>query len=128
MLKEKKVLPLPKLIAKCQSEFNKWIRKRDQDLGCISCQGKVEQAGHFYNAGQNSALRFHPDNCAGQCVQCNYYRSGNLIPYRINLEKRIGKQRLDLLDSTATRNRVKKWNRGELEIIYLKYKKLNGQG
>ena len=121
----KKQISLPALLKKAQNEFNKFIRNRDQDKGCISSGTTVEQAGHFYSAGQYTALRFNEDNCHGQSLQDNYFKHGNLIPYRMNLIKRIGQQRVDLLDYTATRNRVKKWTRFELEQIYQLYKNKN---
>lgn len=122
----KKLLPLNILRDKAQKEFNKFIRTRDADKGCVSCKScNIQQASHFYNAGQYTALRFNEDNVHGSCLQCNYFKSGNLLPYRQTLIIRIGEQRLNLLESTATRCRVKKWSRLELETIYTTYKQLN---
>lgn len=126
LIKVKKILSLNKVRDKAQSEFNKWIRSRDQFKGCISCKsGKVEQASHFYSAGQFTSLRFNEDNVHGSCLRCNYFLSGNLLPYRQALLKRIGQQRLNLLESSATRQRVYKWSRLDLEFIYEHYKELN---
>lgn len=107
---------LPKLLAKAQIAFNKWIRERDKDKSCISCGGPVQQAGHYYSQGHHSALRFNEINTAGQCIRCNCYLHGNLIHYREGIVKRWGQDKLDLLDSAA-RNRVKKWSRTELQAI-----------
>jgi len=116
------------LLNKSIKVFNKYIRERDKDKPCISC-GKYTtlQAGHFYSAGHHSALRFEEDNVHGQCVRCNMYLSGNLNQYRINLEKRIGKERLHELDMKAQiykRNRAFKWDKFSLEekIKYYKNK------
>ncbi len=114
----------PELIKKAQIVFNKFIRERDADKSCISCGSRVEQAGHFYSAGHYSMLRFHEYNCNGQCVRCNYYLSGNLNQYRINLEKRIGKDSLSTLDTLAVK-RAFKWDRFTLIDIIEKYKELN---
>lgn len=111
---------LPALKTKAQKVFNKWIRTRDKDKGCISCGGKVEQAGHFYSQGHHSALRFSESNTHGQCVRCNHFLSGNLNNYRINLIKRIGEQNVLLLDASA--RKPKKWSRFELEQIIEYYK------
>lgn len=105
-----------------QKYFNRFIRERDKDLPCISCgSARAEQAGHFYSAGHYQALRFNEDNCFGQCRRCNYYLSGNLNNYRVNLERKIGKERLNKLDLSANR-KAHKWDRFELISIIEEYK------
>lgn len=121
MIKTKKVIPIPKLLKKAQIVFNRWIRERDKDKGCISCGGEVTEAGHYYSQGHYSALRFSEVNTNGQDTRCNCFLHGNLIHYRQGLLKRIGQQKLDLLDSVATRNPIKKWTRFELEEIIKRY-------
>ena len=118
--KKSKAITLPKLTEKAQKVFNAWIRERDKYKGCISCGGKVEQAGHFYSQGHHSALRFNEINTNGQCVRCNHFLSGNLNQYRVNLIKRVGEQAVLLLDSQA--RKPKKWTRFELEQIIEHYK------
>lgn len=109
-------------LQKVQKVFNEYIRLRDKDLPCISCQRyKIEQAGHFYSAGKYPALRFNESNVHGQCVYCNYHLHGNLIKYRIYLERRLGREKLDLLDSEATR-KIKKFTQHELQAIHDLYK------
>lgn len=117
----------PQLKKKAQIAFNKFIRKRDAGKPCISCGATVQQAGHFYSAGHFDALRFTEDNAHGQCVRCNYYLSGNLSAYRVNLEKRIGSERLQRLDEQAAmskRQRGKNWDRFSLieKIVYYESK------
>ena len=112
---------LPKLLAKAQTVFNRFIRERDQDKGCISCGAKITQAGHYYSQGHHSALRFNEVNTNGQCVRCNMYLSGNLIKYRAGLIQRYSQKELDILDSIGIRNSLKKWGRYELEEIIKKY-------
>jgi len=102
--------------------FNKWIRERDKDKPCVSCGGKVEQAGHFYSGGHYSHLKFDEDNVHGQCIRCNYYLSGNLNKYRIELEKRIGADRLQLLDAKANHKGLNKNDRFKFIEIIEKYK------
>lgn len=118
-----KIYTLPKLLKKAQISFNAFIRERDQLLGCISCGSEVTQAGHYYSQGHHSSLRFNEVNTNGQCTRCNCFLHGNLIHYRNGLISRYKKEKIDLLDSVATRNPVKKWSRFELEEIIKKYKK-----
>ena len=106
--------------------FHKFIRERDKDKPCISCgQYTTLQAGHFYSGGHYSALRFDEVNVHGQCLRCNYFLSGNLNNYRINLEKKIGTERLKQLDMKASiyiRTRTFKWDRFSLIEKIEKYK------
>ncbi len=124
----KKLTPLPKLLQKAQAVFNAHIRKRDEKLGCISCGGEVQQAGHYFSQGQHSALRFglpHTHayhNTNGQCIRCNMFLHGNLIKYRQGLVNRFGEEYVKELEAEAENNRLKKWSRDELEIIILTYK------
>lgn len=112
--------PLPKLLKKVQVRVNKFIRERDKDKGCISCRGKVTQAGHYIAQGSSSFLRFNEDNIHGQCAGCNTFKSGNLIEYRIELINRIGEDRIKWLEDN--RRTVKRWKRYELEELLEKYK------
>lgn len=114
------------LKTKAQKSFNSYIRKRDEGQACISCGSRSpSHAGHFYSAGHYSALRFNEYNCHLQCVRCNYFLSGNLNQYRINLEKKIGIEKLKQLDNLAAiskRNRIFKWDRFSLIEIIERYK------
>lgn len=126
---KRKKQTLPALLKKAQTVFNKWIRERDKDCGCITCNtGGVEHACHFYSAGHYSALRFNEDNVHGGCLRCNYFKHGSGVDYRRRIENKIGLQRLQLLDSVATRNPVKKWSRTELEIIIQMYGSASTKG
>lgn len=85
-----------------QRVFNKFIRLRDKDLPCISCQkfhtGRYD-AGHYLAIGSHPELRFNEDNCHKQCHwNCNINQSGNIKNYRINLIKKIGKDRVEKLE------------------------------
>lgn len=103
--------------------FNAWIRIRDSDQTCISCaKDTTLQAGHFHSAGKHNHLRFNEDNVHGQCLQCNYFLSGNLLNYRKNLEKKIGTERLEKLDFLAAIKTPTKDNRFFFEEIIKKYK------
>jgi len=125
---------LPKLIAKCQSLFNLYIRQRDlagcSHFRCISC-GQIKderflQAGHFYNVGHYAGLRFDEDNCHGQCNHCNTFLHGNLIEYRDNLFMKLGPEKFECLKIRAAlyKRNGHKFNRWEIEakIAELKVK------
>lgn len=118
--KTKKLITLPKLLAKCQKVFNEYIRQRDKDKGCISCGGQVQEAGHYFSQGHHSALRFNEMNTNGQCTRCNCFLHGNLIHYRAGLVKRYGESKVLLLESSV-RKAVKKWSRFEIEALIEHY-------
>ena len=83
-----------------QKVVNTFIRLRDKDQNCISCditlQGKKYDAGHFYPTTYQ-VLRFHEDNIHAQCVRCNRDLHGNQVEYMPRLEKKIGVDRLQWL-------------------------------
>ncbi len=81
---------------------------------------QVEHAGHFIAQGASGALRFNEKNENGQCSQCNVWKRGNLILYRINLVKRIGEDEVKELESHIFD--VKKWTRIELLDMIDEYK------
>ena len=116
-----KVIPLPKLLKKAQIVFNRFIRERDKDKGCISCGSQVTEAGHYYSQGHHSALRFNEVNVNGQCTRCNCFLHGNLIQYRNGLISRYSEVEIILLDSIGTRNPLRKYQRHELEFIIKHY-------
>lgn len=102
--------------------FNAYVRERDKELGCISCGGIVEQAGHYHSQGHHSALRFDPINTNGQCRRCNMFLHGNLIKYRQGLVAKYGEDVVIELEERANTDRLKKWSREELEELITKYK------
>lgn len=111
------------------THFNKFIRLRDKGQNCISCDNQFNQAGHYYSGGHYSGLKFNEDNVNGQCLQCNYYKHGNLIEYRLKLEKKIGIERLNQLDELAKiyKRSSFKWDKITLIEIIEVYKEKNKQ-
>ena len=83
-----------------QAAFNAYIRERDpQSKGCISCGSTTGKwtAGHFKT---DKSLRFHEDNCHGQCwFNCNSNKSGNITEYRPRLVEKIGIERVEALEA-----------------------------
>jgi len=85
-----------------QKVFNQFIRLRDSELPCISCGAtNVEEfhAGH-YIASTFQVLRFNENNVHKQCSRCNTHLRGNLIPYRIELIKKIGLEAVEVLENS----------------------------
>ena len=84
-----------------QAAFNAWVRARDADMPCISCQrhhtGQYH-AGHYLSRGARPELAYEPDNCHKQCAPCNTHLSGNVALYRVNLIKLIGLDRVEWLE------------------------------
>ena len=117
------LMTLKDYIIIAQKLFNEWIRVRDKGLNCISCDkpAKKENAGHFYNANNHWSVRFDEDNCHLQCEYCNTFLSANLTNYRINLIKKIGQERYDILSAKA--NETRKFTKEEVQEIINEYKK-----
>lgn len=125
-MKASRVVTLPKLTAKAQTIFNKWIRQRDSKDGyftCISCFKTLPidsmNAGHYVPVKGGSYLRFHEDNVHGECERCNGFDEFHLVGYRKHLLLKIGEERVEWLEHN--RNKVHKWSREELNNIIKKY-------
>lgn len=121
--KKEELMTVQDYVKIAQQVFNKYIRLRDKDKGCISCGKPLDKkydCGHYFNANNHWAVRFHPDNCHGQCVECNQWKHGNLIEYRKGLINRIGYDGLAWLESFATETR--KYTIEELKEIIATYK------
>lgn len=107
-----------------QAAFNSYIRYRDKAEPCISCgrhhTGQYH-AGHYKATSIRPSLRFNEDNVHKQCQPCNFHLRGNLLNYRIELIKKIGQDKVDLLELAPE---YKKWSIAELEEIYIKYKRM----
>jgi hypothetical protein len=86
-----------------QTHFNAFIRARDYDKPCISCQRHHQgqyHAGHYKAVGMGGAspLRFNEIGCHKQCSACNNHLGGNLILYRENLIVKIGLNLVEWLE------------------------------
>lgn len=121
--------PIRHWLSKTQSVFNEYIRLRDKNDHCISCDrpphgddyltGSVWDCGHYRSIGSASHLRFDTRNAHKQCVKCNRDLSGNTVEYRSRLKAKIGTEELEKLESEYF---VKKWTREELEAIRKAYR------
>lgn len=121
------VQPLKYFHDQAQSAFNEYIRIRDTDEPCISCQrhhsGKYD-AGHYRTRGASPATRYDETNCHKQCVPCNQHLSGNIENYTPNLIKKIGQVAFDVLMGPHP---VKKWTREELQELARHYRQKTKQ-
>lgn len=109
------------------TEFNKFIRLRDVNEPCISCQRHHQgqyHAGHFKPAGINSALKFSELNVHKQCAPCNNNLSGNLTNYRIHLIEKIGLSEVKRLENNK---KITRLTCEELKSIESFYKDMNKQ-
>lgn len=57
-------------------------------------------------------------NIHKQCVVCNQHKSGNLVPYRVELISRIGQEAVDEIESNHNRHR---WTIEECKAIKAEY-------
>lgn len=83
--------------------FNEYIRLRDKDKPCISCNAPAGtytmSSGHFHPQGSYKGIAMHEDNAHGQCwYNCNKNKHGNLTEYRPRLIERIGLERVEEID------------------------------
>ena len=121
--KRKELETVQDLLKKAQAVFNQYIRLRDKDKKCISCDSKLKgkfDAGHYVSSGSCKALTFDENNVHGQCVHCNQHKHGNLISYREGLIKRLGIDTVEELEKM--RHKTVKYTREELRELITKYK------
>ena len=121
MAKQTKIKSKKELTDEAQKSFNNFIRARDADDGCISCDKDKDWDG-IYHAGHYlpttcSNFRFDERNVHKQCMQCNTFKHGNLIRYRQNLVKKIGVEAVEELENGPETRRY-----SEQELIDIKEK------
>lgn len=110
--------------AEAKKSFQHYIRLRDADLPCISCNetGKdIWDGGHFFKAELYSGLIFDERNCHKQCRQCNRYYGGNEIQYRMGLVNRFGAEFVQKLEEDSVSKRVYKYSKQELIAKKMQY-------
>ena len=104
------------------------IYVRTRDKACVTCGGSPDHAGHFqYNTERNkslggNALWYDVRNFHAQCVGCNNYKSGNLIPYTIFMEEKYGKGIVQ--EMYALWRTPRKWTRESIQEVTEKFKLL----
>lgn len=114
-------------LKEAQASFNCFIRTRDAGKPCICCDrplgagevgGKFD-CGHYRSIGSAPHLRFDERNANGQNKQCNRWRAGRAVDYRLGLIKRIGFAEVEALEADQT---VRKFTIPELIQIKAEYK------
>lgn len=97
-----------RLVNKLDRVFSLYIRLRDVMpngyVRCISC-GKIKKfedvdCGHFHSR-RHMSTRYDEDNCSAECRYCNRFSADHLIGYQLNLIKKIGEKRFELLNVKA---------------------------
>ncbi|PHM58927.1 protein ninG [Xenorhabdus stockiae] len=109
-------------IQQAQRAVNAYIRERDRDLPCVSCGTYTSSqwdAGHYRTTLAAPQLRFDERNIQRQCIVCNQHKSGNIVPYRVELIRRIGQAAVDAIESNHDRHR---WTIEECQSIRDEYK------
>ena len=109
-----------------QKACHDYIRERDKGGLCVCCDaplGELYHAGHFYESGRNSAIRYDADNIHGQTIHCNKFRGGDSGGYRLKLIKKIGVDRVERLDGLSGPTPIKR-NGADYKKIEKKYKEL----
>lgn len=114
-----------KWLKESEKEFNRYIRARDYYDPCISC-GTIKNvqyaAGHYFTVGGHPELRFNEDNVHKQCNKyCNKELSGNIAAYRVELKKKIGVERLKILEGKHEANH---YTIDDIKKIKLKYREM----
>lgn len=108
--------------------FNAFIRKRDTLSGyvfrCISCGDfkliNQMNAGHYFSAGHNEAIRWNEFNVNGQCIHCNKFLHGNEKGYREGMLKKYGPKVLE--DLEIQRHNKSKMFKFEVQLLIEEYK------
>ena len=107
--------------------FQKYIRIRDKDLPCISCETTYSEewhGGHLFKAELYSGVLLNELNVNKQCKKCNYFSDGNEVNYVKGFIKKYGYDKFVELSELATKTKNKKWTREELEEKINYYKQL----
>lgn len=107
-LKVRRVNAQPKTywIKQAQQAVNAFVRARDSILPCVSCgthSAAQWDAGHYRTTAAAPQFRFDPRQIHKQCSVCNQHKSGNIVPYRVELIKRIGIEVVEAIENNHER-------------------------
>lgn len=119
--------------ADAQKAFNAWVRARDADLPCVSCDetslpmlpGGQWDAGHFLSRGAYPELALEPLNCWRQCKSCNagsgkFAHKARTVAqkYEDELLNRIGPEKLAWLKGPHEATKYTREDYEEIEATY----------
>lgn len=107
-LKVRRINAQPKTywIKQAQQAVNAFVRARDSNLPCVSCgthSAAQWDAGHYRTTAAAPQFRFEPRQIHKQCSVCNQHKSGNIVPYRVELIKRIGIETVEAIENNHER-------------------------
>lgn len=92
-------------LKEAQDSFNRYIRIRDSLLPCISCGQPPgigqRHASHYRSRAAAGQLRYHLKNTNASCSQCNHFKSGNVVEYRIGLVRKYGEEAVKGLENDS---------------------------
>lgn len=114
-----KLSPIRNFEKKAEKVVNAYVRLRDRNLGCCSCDKGPNwdgqwHASHLRSVGAASSVRYNLWNIAKGCSQCNNHLSGNLAVYLPRARERWGDERIDWL---YAQNKPVKYSREYLERL-----------
>jgi hypothetical protein len=109
--------PLATLKRLLWEHFRSYVKARDGNV-CFICgapglEGQNWHAGHLFNAGNNSVIKYHPLNVHSNCGRCNVWLRGNIAVYAVRFLDVYGLAQLQALDSK--RGVAKAWKRSDIE-------------
>ncbi|MEK6878840.1 MAG: recombination protein NinG [Nanoarchaeota archaeon] len=125
-MKKKKTINSAKLMKKLKNKAWKlmslWVRKRDKF--CFTCNGPVQQAGHW----KHGVCDYEDWNIHGQCIKCNYFNSGAGTTYTLRMIDLYGLEKVKEYERIAAQKKGYKYRIEELNNIILDLtKKLNSE-
>ena len=105
---KERIKPRAAYMKEAQMVINSYVRLRDAHLGCVSCERPATwqgqwHASHFRSRGAAPHLRFNLHNIHKACSICNNHLSGNIMGYRPELVRRIGEERVAMLEASQER-------------------------
>jgi len=105
--------------------FAKFIKARDSDgeyFTCICCR-ETKPISQFnachYHSRRYLSLRYDETNVNGGCIYCNKWLSGNIQEYTKALEKKHGKEIIELL--LIRKNNICKMDRFKYEMLITQF-------
>lgn len=128
--KRAKKLSTGKIKKKAWTQFSIFIRTRGADSdgfnSCFTCDTRKHykelEAGHLV-PGRTNAVLFSEVGVNPQCRRCNGHFRGNTIIYYPKMVRLYGQEVVDKL--IAAKDETRKWNAGELQELFERYKAIN---
>lgn len=125
--RKRELRPLSWFHNKARVACNTYIRYRDRNDCCISCEKPLAfedkyDAGHWKTQGAHKWIAYDEVNVNGQCTECNCYKDGNEAAQRPRLVAKWGIEEVERLEQSAKNLGDKSYTRDELLEIEKHYK------